>query len=130
MISQLPDIVIVNIKNALDVFKQHVNKVDSINFHAKKIIHSIVNCLDNKVLAEWKLREFVAEIEFDEKLRNNDTIHKNSYSSAVLTLGLAVLAELDQLHLYDQNDTLPYEYDDRDYNGFSGLILSRINDDQ
>lgn len=129
MVTQLPDRVIVNVKNALDTFKRYAELAGEFNFYAEEIIHSIVNCLNNRSMADWQLREFVAEIEFGEKLRNDGVLIKDSHADAVLALGIAVLHELDQLHLYDQNGNLPYEYDDPELKGFSDLLLSRIPDE-
>jgi hypothetical protein len=130
MAPQLPDTVIVNIKNALDDFKRHAREGNEFDFFAREILHSIVNCLDSKDLAHWQLQQFVAEIEFGEDLRNDGVLIKDPHADAVMALGLAMLREIDQLHLYDENGHLPYEYDDPYVEGFSDLLLTRINDDQ
>lgn len=128
MSQTLPDKVIVNIKNAFDDFLRDAGEGhDEYNFLTKEIIHSLVNCLHTKSLAEWQLREFVAEVEFGETLRVNLT-RVNPHGDAVLALGLAILHEIDQLNLYDDEGRLPYEYDDPDLRGFRDLLLTRIND--
>lgn len=124
----LSPFVIVNLKRAVDDFQRHQKLAGEMDFFSNEIIHSVVNCLDDKALAKQELETFVSEVEFCERMYNNGELLPNSHAAAVLALGLTVLEEITALNLYDEDGRLHYEYVDPDIHGFSDLVLSRIDD--
>lgn len=126
MSSHITNKVIVNLKHAVTAFKKHAEQAGEFNFFAQEILHTIVNCLENKDRAHYALREFVDEIEFGENLRNQGVLIKDLHADAVFSFGLAVFAEINALGLFDADGNLPYEFDNPNNDNFNDLILSPV----
>ena len=121
----LPDGIIVNIREARKKFEEAIKNKGELNHGVDEILHTIVNCCRDRNCDEFQLHEFASEVDYCEQ----DNYVNGKHSQAILQFGLEVMTQIRSLNLYDtKHEVLPYEFEALGITGFNDLFLRKIVD--
>lgn len=122
-----PDAIVLNIDRPVQEFRKKLKVEHDYPEYVSEIVHSIICCCDEKDRAEYQVKEFAAEVEFAEHMRDDSAVMIDpDYAQSIYDLGMRILSHLNELNIFDENGELSYEYYSYEIAGFPGTILKRI----
>ena len=135
----LPEMIILDTGPDVKKFKEGLGSHETSEFYARDTINSIVNCLNDKSMADYELREYVAQIEFGVydaieeigvELDQRRMVANLKEAERVLDLGMEIKKTIEAMGLYLPDGSLPYHFDEERHEEIQGpisfIILKRV----
>jgi hypothetical protein len=120
-------LVVLNTAGLLNDFKQIAfSHGESMQF-VKNMLDHILVCLDDLDMADYHLREFVAQVEFGEFNEDLGFEIDHVFAKPILTLGLDIFRQILNLGLYTSTGYLQYQYKEDTPDAFSDIVLKLTN---
>jgi hypothetical protein len=121
----LPDIIVLDTREIVKEFKRQMPAYCAIDVLTLETLHAIVNCIQYKHMADYELREYAAQLEFD--VDGSDDVFTTDAdveqymdkclkeAECVLELGMRIKKKIDELKIYDGDGCLNYSVYEEHY---------------